>query len=389
MFYKRYLTMDLPPHQSAFLWGARKTGKSTFLKTKFPHMPYYDFLQSDVFFRFSKEPHLFREEILMLEKDEKHLLIIVDEVQKIPALLDEIHWLIENTTCQFILCGSSARKLKRYDVNMLGGRAWKYHFFPLVYPEITDFDLLRVFNNGTLPSHYHTQNRKKTMRSYIEDYLTQEIQAEGYVRNLPAFARFIDVLRFSHGEMLNYTNIARECGVNKNTVKEYFQILVDTLLGYFILPYHKKAKRQLITSIPKFYLFDVGVANYIKQQNLVDLKGEAAGRSLEHYVLTELMAYKYLNDYDFDIRYWRTKTGIEVDFVLGDAEIAIEVKISSNIQNQNLKPLRAFMEEYHPKACYIVCSVPKARLIRTEEGDIHLLPLEQFLQNLWSGKIIK
>lgn len=388
VYYTRYLKMDLPKQQSAFLWGARKTGKSTFLRETFPNAPYYDLLQSDLHFRLMTSPHTFREEILALDKKTTGSIIIVDEVQKIPALLDEIHWLIENSPFQFILCGSSARKLKRQGANLLGGRAWKYHFFPLVFPEITDFDLLKIFNQGTLPSHYHSPSIKKALTAYIEDYLAMEIQAEGLVRNLPAFARFIESLRFCHGEMIKYSNIASECGVDGKTVKEYFNILVDTLLGYFIYPYHKRVSREIISDTPKFYLFDVGVANRIKRQTIVDLKGKEAGRSLEHYVLLEIMAYKYLHDKDFDISYWRTKSGLEVDFVLGEGAVTIEVKIMDHIEKADLKGLQAFMQEHHSTQNYLVSLVPRARKVENEHGTIEILPLTTFLARLWSHQVI-
>lgn len=385
--YKRYLNINLPAHQSAFLWGARKTGKSTYLKNRYPNAIYYDLLQSDLAFRLMRSPHEFREEILALDPKDG-TIIIVDEVQKIPALMDEIHWLIENTSFQFILCGSSARKLKRQGANLLGGRAWKYSFFPLTYSEITDFDLLRVFSHGTLPSHYHAVSIQKTLQAYVEDYLTWEIQAEGLVRNLPAFARFLESLRFCHGEMVNYSNIGRECSIDPKTVKEYFQILIETLLGYFIYPYRKKIKREIISDTPRFYLFDVGVANKIKQQTIKDLKGIEAGRSLEHYIFLELIAYKHLNDRDFDITYWRTKAGVEVDFVLGAGEVTIEVKIADHIDKNDVKGLSAFMEEHHSQKNFVVALVPRARKMEIESGSIDILPVEAFLEQLWAGKII-
>jgi len=380
--------MDLPARQSAFLWGARKTGKSTYLKETFPDTTYYDLLHSDILYRFLTTPHVFREEILALDPKEKGSLVIVDEVQKIPELLNEIHWLIENTNFQFILCGSSARKLKREGSNLLGGRAWKYHFFPLIFPEIADFDLLRLFTHGALPAHYHSKNIRKTLKAYIEDYLTLEIQAEGLVRNLPAFSRFLESLRFCHGELLNYSSIARDCGIDAKTVKEYFNILVDTLVGYFVYPYKKRVNREIISEAPKFYLFDVGVANYIKRNTVVDLKGIEAGQSLEHYVVLEIMAYKLLKEKDFDITYWRTKSGIEVDMILGDAEVAIEVKIADHIDKQDTRGLLAFMEEHTTKANYIVSLVPRARKMETTQGMIDILPLTEFLKRLWNNEII-
>lgn len=387
-YYQRYLKIDLPPKQSAFLWGARKTGKSTYLKEFFSEAVYYDLLNSEIFYKFLTSPHILREEILALDLKRTGSLIIIDEVQKIPDLLNEIHWLIENTDFQFILCGSSARKLKRLGSNLLGGRAWKYHFFPLIFPEITDFDLLRIFTHGTIPAHYHSANIRKSLRAYIEDYLTLEIQNEGLVRNLPAFSRFLESIRFCHGELLNYSNIARDCGIDAKTVKEYFTILVDTLIGYFVYPYNKRIKRDLILQTPKFYLFDVGVANYIKKQNIIDLKGIEAGQSLEHYVFLELTAYKILHDKDFNITFWRTKQGLEVDFILGDAQIAIEVKIMDHVKNDDTKGLRAFMEEHSTKANYIISLVPRARKITTQMGDIDVLPLKDFLVRLWNNEII-
>ncbi|OJW54007.1 MAG: AAA family ATPase [Alphaproteobacteria bacterium 41-28] len=387
-FYKRYLKMDLPAKQSAFLWGARKTGKSTYLKSHFKGASYYDLLNSEVFLRYLKEPHVFREEVLGLPQDKLKHPIIVDEVQKVPMLLDEIHWLIENANAQFILCGSSARKLRSTGVNLLGGRAWRYHFYPLVFPEIDNFDLLKVFNHGTIPSHYNSTNIKKSLQAYVEDYLNEEIKAEGLVRNLPAFTRFFDNMGFSHGEPTNYTNIARECGVNAKTVKEYYQILVDTLLGYLVLPYQKKVKRDIILSIPKFYLFDVGVANFIAKRKIEILKDINAGKALEHYILTELVAYRGLNDLDYEISYWRTKTGLEVDFILGKAAVAIEVKISDRIQKSDLKGLVAFAQEHKTKNLYLVCQERRPRKIVSEGIDIFVLPTLEFLKSLWGGKII-
>jgi predicted AAA+ superfamily ATPase len=387
-YIKRYLTIDLPKRQSAFIWGARKTGKTTYLKHTFPKALVYDLLKSDLALEFLKAPSIFREELLKHQDTSLNQLVIVDEVQKVPALMDEIHWLIENTEFQFILCGSSARQMKRHGVNMLGGRAWKYHFFPLCFPEFDEFDLLRIFNQGGLPSHYLSPNYRKSFRSYIEDYLILEIQAEGIVRNLPAFSRFFDALRFSNGEMLNYSNIARQAGIDAKTIREYFQILVDTLMGYIILPYRKKVSRNIISETPKFYLFDVGLASFIKHQQFTDLKGSEVGKALEHYILTELMAYKYLNEVDFEINYWRTKSKLEVDFILNNGQVALEVKISDVILSSDLKGLRAFHQEHKPKKSIMVCQILRPRRIIDGDFTLDILPIENFLQALWAGEIV-
>ncbi len=388
MPYQRYLQMHLPAHQSAFLWGARKTGKSTYLHQKFPKAIYYDLLQTDLYNKLLKQPHLLREEIQALPKSALNQPIILDEIQKIPALLNEIHALIESMGAQFILCGSSARKLKRGAANLLGGRAWGYHFYPLVFPEIPHLDLLRALNRGLIPSHYDSVHYAKSLKAYIHDYLTEEIQAEGLVRNLPAFARFLDAQVFSQGQLVNFTNIARDCAIDSKTVKEYYQILVDTLLGYFIYPYHPKSSRHLISATPKFYLFDVGVANALAKQKIQALKGNIAGQAFEHYVLMELMGYRGLNDKDFPIQFWRTKNGLEVDFILGAGEVAIEIKISAVAQQADLYGLISFTEEHHPHQAIVVSLDKKPRTILVNQQKILILPWQIFLQKLWAGEII-
>lgn len=249
------------------------------------------------------------------------------------------------------------------------------------------YPLLDIFRTGTLPSHFMNHNYKRALKSYLEDYITLEIQAEGLVRNLPSFARFLDCLRFSHGEMIKYSNIAREAGVDQKTVKEYFHILEDTLIGYFVYPYRKRISREIISDIPKFYLFDVGLANAIKKVDIVDLKGPEAGKSLEHLILLELMAYRGLYEKEFTIQYWRTKTGLEVDFILDEGAIAIEVKLQS-VQATDIKGLRGFMEEHKPKKSYVISLVPRARKMELPEGEINILPLELFLKKLWNQEII-
>lgn len=389
-YYDRKLVLDLPEGQSAFLWGARQTGKSTYLAKEFPDSLYFDLLNSDLYLRYSKRPHIFREEILASPEQKLKHPIIVDEVQLVPLLLNEIHWLIENTKAYFILCGSSARKLKRSAANLLGGRAWKYHFYPLVYPEVSDFDLLKVLNTGLIPSHYLSSQPQKSLKAYIQDYLTEEIKAESLTRKLASFARFLDALSFSNGELTNFSNISRECGVDAKTVKSYYEILVDTLMGYFIYPYSKRIKRNIISSLPKFYLFDVGVAGFLTKRQINSLKGEEAGRAFEHFIGMELMAYKGLSDANFDIWFWRTTHGLEVDFILGDGEVALEVKISDNIDKSMLKGLMAFTDEYLPKKSIVVSLDPRPRKLFTKNGnEIMVLPYRDFLESLWKKEIIK
>lgn len=386
--FKRILDLILPNQKSAFLWGARQTGKSTYLKLHYPNSIRYDLLRSDLCLRLEKQPHLLREEILACNSEQLKFPVIIDEIQKIPVLLDEIHWLIENSDAQFILCGSSARKLKRLGTNLLGGRALRYHFYPLTFTEIPNFNLLRALNNGLIPSHYLSNDIDLVLESYVSDYLNQEIREEGLVRNLPSFARFLDSVAFSNAQLVNYSNIARDCAVNAKTVENYYQILIDTLLGYFLPPFHKKMKRDLITKTPKFYLFDVGVVNYLSKRSIRELRGATAGDAFEHFILMELVAYRGLLKKRYDITYWRTKTGLEVDFVL-NAEIAIEVKISHQVHKKELNGLIAFCQEHHPHKAIVVSLDPAPRLLQIDqEIVIHILPWQRFLEDLWQGQII-
>ena len=338
--------------------------------------------------RYIREPYLFRADLLSESAEKLALPIIVDEIQKVPALLNEVHRLIEEKKYQFILCGSSARKLKTESTNLLGGRAWLYHFYPLVFPEIPAFDLLQGLRHGLLPKHYLSaeSDLKKNLQAYVNLFLTEEIQREGLVRNLANFSRFLDMVGLCNGEMINFSNIARDCHVDRSTVQGYFQILVDTLLGYFIYPYHQKIKRDLLVATPKFYLFDVGVANYLGSREVVQLKGEVAGKSLEHYILMELIAYRSFRDLRFEIQYWRTKTGLEVDFVLGNAVVALEVKISAQVHQEDLKGLLAFCEEHPSAKAYVISQDLKPRQL--DVGSVLILPWREFLMRLWRDEIV-
>lgn len=381
---ERILNMELPEHQSAFLWGARKTGKTTYLESKFPESIRYNFLETDLFLDFSKQPSLLREQLLARDEKELRNPIILDEVQKIPQIMDEVHWLIESRDLSFILCGSSARKLKRGGANLLGGRAWRYEMFPFVTKELNQWDLLTILNRGLIPSHYFEENYKRSLNAYTQDYLKEEVFAEGIIRNIPAFSRFFDAMGYSHGELINYSNIARDCGVDSKTVREYFQILVDTLMGNMIEPFKLRQNRQVITKSPKFYLFDVGVAGAIIKRHLEVEKGELFGKAFEHFILMELIAYNSYNEVDFEINFWRTKSGLEVDFILGRGEIAIEVKGTNRIVQKDLYPLKAFIKDNPTKRAYVVCNEKNERV---HEG-IHIIPYRNFLLDLWDGKII-
>ena len=380
----RLLKIKLPKGQSAFLWGPRKTGKTTFLRAAFPESLIYDLLQTDLFLEFVKRPFLLREQLLALSPKQLKEPVIIDEVQKVPQLLDEIHWLIENKGLRFIMCGSSARKLKRGKANLLGGRAWRYEMHPLVSPEVADLDLLRALNRGMIPMHYLQAEYRKSLQAYVRDYLKEEVFDEGLTRNIPAFSRFFDAMGYSHGELTNYANIARDCGVDAKTVKEYYQILVDTLLGTMIEPYKKRKDRNVIIRAGKFYLFDVGVAGAITHRQIPQEKGEQFGKAIEHFILMELFAHRVYRELNYDVNFWRTKSGLEVDFILGQGEVAIEVKGTSRVDNADLRPIKTFIQEYCPARAFVVCNEGAPRV----HEDIRILPWRDFLKMLWNGEVI-
>lgn len=382
--FDRLLDLELPAGRSAFLWGPRQVGKSTLLRRHFPESIVYDFLLTDLFLEISARPHLLREQLLAQPEAKLAHPVILDEVQKVPAVLDEVHWLIENTGMRFILCGSSARKLRRGHVNLLGGRAWRFELHPLVSAEIGSVDLLRALNNGLVPGHYLENDASRSLQAYTRDFLKEEILAEGLTRNIPAFTRFFDAIGFSHGEMINFAGVARDCGIDAKTVREYYQILVDTLVGRFVEPYARRAGRQIITKASKFYLFDTGVAAAITRRKVEEPRGEAFGRALEHFILMELVAHASYSGLSYPIRYWRTKSGLEVDFVLGDAEVAIEVKGTARIERRDLRALHAFNDEHGPKIEIVVCNESKERLT----DGIRITPWKTFLERLWAGDII-
>lgn len=375
----RKINLQDAENDSLFLWGARQTGKSTLLKMLFPDTRYIDLLKSDEFERYNRRPALLREELSLLPENE---LVIIDEIQKIPALLDEVHWLISNHHLRFILSGSSARKLRRSGVNLLGGRAIRKHLYPFVSAEIPGFDLIKACNNGTLPRHYLVENATNRLHAYVGDYLQQEIKAEALTRNLNTFSRFMEIAALSNGEILNYKNIASECGVSAPTVKEYFSILEETLIGYTIPAFTRNVKRRVIQS-PKFYYFDVGIANFLLRRTAIQPGSPEFGHAFEHFILQEIIAYiGYFRPLQ-NLSYWRTSSGYEVDAIIGNAEVAIEIKSSDEVQSHHTKGLKAFSEEF-PNCRLILVSLDKyARRM----NNVEVYPALQFLSMLWDGDL--
>lgn len=378
--FKRLLEINLDGNNAAFLWGPRKVGKTTLLHQKFPNAKYYDLLNTELKTRLLLSPSLLREELLA----ESPSLIIIDEIQKVPALLDEVHWCLENTKTKFILCGSSARKLKRGAANLLGGRAWRYELFPLTTKELGEYNLERILNHGLIPKHYIEKSPDRSLKSYVLDYLEEEINAEALVRNVPSFARFLDAASLTHGQLINYANIARDCGVSPKTVREYYQILQDTLLGHELPPWRKQKKRRLIETA-KFYLFDVGVARALTGLRKIQKGTEEFGRYFEHFLIEEIRAFLSYREKDLPLSFWRTSTGIEVDLIAGDMDLAIEFKAVPRADNRHYKGLQALMEDQKVKRAVLVSLDERPRKL---ESGIEIFPWQKFCEKLWDGEIL-
>lgn len=373
----RILNLSNEIDNSIFLFGARQTGKSTILRQQFPNAIYIDLLDSSIKERYRRNPTLLYE---MLNGKPEGTLVIIDEIPEVPALLDEVHRLIVESGFVFILCGSSARKLKRKGHNTLGGRAFPVYLYPFVSAEIPEFDIDRAVTFGMLPPHYLAKNPSRLLAGYINVYLKEEIKEEALVRNLDAFQRFLEVAALTDGEIVNNANIAQDCGVRATTVNAYFDILEDTLMGYRIPAFRKVMKRRLMQA-PKFYYFDIGVANHLLHRK-EPVRGSADyGHAFEHLVIQEIYTWLQYTHSEEELSYWHTYTGIEVDAVIGDARVAIEIKSAEEIQRRHLKGLKAFADEY-PESRRILVSLDK--LTRTFDG-IECLYVLDFFKTLWNN----
>lgn len=378
--YIRKLSLEDENNDSVFLWGARQVGKTTLLEQLYPQARYYDLLQANEFERFLRRPSILAEELESMKEGE---LVIIDEIQKVPHLLDEIHALIHKKKIRFILSGSSPRKLIRSGANLLGGRALKKILFPLVSAEIPDFDMVKSVNNGMIPRHYMINNPWERFRAYIGVYLNEEIREEALSRSLKSFSRFLEIAALSNGEMIVYKNIAQDCGIDHRTVKDYFEILNDTLIGYLIPGFTASVKRRAIQA-PKFYFFDVGIANYLLNRKNLLPGTEIFGHSFEHLILQEIIAFLGYAQSTENLTYWRTSSGYEVDAIIGNGRIAIEIKSTDEVKSRHLKGLQAFKEDF-PEARLIIVSLDKySRLM----NGVEIIPAEQFLKSLWNSDII-
>lgn len=379
--FTRSVNLPAPGEETFFLWGSRQTGKTTLLRQRYPGAIWLDLLKTEEFRRYTAQPERLREEV----DASGAAFVVVDEIQKVPSLLDEVHWLIENRGTTFALCGSSARKVRQGHANLLGGRATRFELLGLTAAELgSEFDLDRLLNHGSLPRMYLSARPDRLHRAYVADYLKEEVAAEGLVRNLPAFSDFLDIAALSDGGLINYSTIGRECGVSGHTARSYFEILVDTLLGRWLPAWRRRPKRRVIQA-PKFYFHDVGVVNQLARRGHLERGSELYGKAFESWVFHELTAWNTYREHHLPLSYWRLASGIEVDFVLGDMEVAIEAKASARIGPGHLKGLREIARD-HPglRRRILVCLEPRPR--RTEDG-IDVLPVESFIEVLRSDSI--
>lgn len=374
--YSRYLDLSkLLKAKSYFLLGPRATGKTSLVRSQLKKAQIFDLLNSDVYDRFIRRPEALAEEITSN-------LVVIDEIQKIPRLLDVVHRLIEERKIIFLLTGSSARKLKRGGANLLAGRARSIQLFPLTQNEITDFDLLKYCRYGGLPIVYNSDNPWLDLKQYVQMYLHEEILAEALVRKVDHFARFLDVFGLQSGEELNYEKIASDAAVPARTVANFVEILKDTLLAFEMTSY--KTKKRKAVSRSKIYLFDVGIANYLSGRKNILQKSEAFGKAFEHFILQEIRAALVYQQKDHDMFYWRTQNAeFEVDCIIGD-QLAIEIKSSETFSMSHLKGLKALAEERKIKKLILInCSKVESKV-----DGIQIVPYQKFLQLLWSNKLI-
>lgn len=380
MNYSRFLDLNsLLTKKSIMLLGPRQTGKSTLVQKLFPNAYYVNLSESTTFREISSRPELIRERL-----SDRTKVLIIDEAQKIPELFDEVQVMLDrNKELRVILTGSSARKLRRKGFNLLPGRIWRRELFPLVYPEIKAHRFEERAIKGSLPGIIDSTDYKEELKNYVGLYLDEEVRAEGLVRGIGDFGRFLNIAALYNAELLNFTNVSNDTGVKLNTVRSYFQILEDTLIGH-TLPAYKKTITRKPTTTPKFYFFDTGIVNSILNRFDVSAQSDIYGKAIEHLMFCELKAYLSYSAIDTEFTFWRSLSKIEVDFVLGDS-IAIEVKAKERVVQKDEKGLFALSEDLKLKRKIIICRESQKR---TTDSGVEIYPIQNFLAELWSGEII-
>jgi len=371
---------DLLSRKSFFLFGPRSTGKSTLIKQQLQiSASVIDLLDSRLYLKLLDAPYELEPIINSMQTGN---IIVIDEIQRVPELLNEVHRLIENREMTFLLTGSSARKLRRGKANLLAGRVWEANLFPLTWQEISDFDLQRFLRYGGLPAVYLSDYPDEELDAYVNTYLKEEIMAEGLIRKLPPFARFLKAIALANTEMINFSKIANDCQVPPSTVTEYINLLEDTLVGFLLPAWTASRKRKAIAK-GKFYFFDTGVTHTLAGTKTLDRNSNLYGKSFEQFIGMEIRAYLNYRRKKAELSYWRSTHGYEVDFLIGQ-EIAVEVKASQKITKRDFKGLKALKEEGVFTKYILVSQDP----INTHDGDVATVHWETFLDDLWSDRIV-
>lgn len=375
---------DLPRDRSFFLFGPRQTGKKTLVNSLFSENIFkVNLLFSEQFLKYSKNPDLLIREVEWKLKNEAIKYVLIDEIQKVPSLLNSVQFIIDTFKIPVILTGSSARKLKRGMANLLGGRALQRFLYPFNWEEIKDTYMLEdVLSYGTLPPVVTAPENYRTdiLVSYAETYIREEIQAEGIIRNVGSFSRFLDMAAAQFGEQLNYSEVARECQLPVMTVKSYYEILEDTLIGMVLLPYRKSLRKRL-SAHPKVYFFDNGVTNAINKYSLKIKDPSLLGKLFEQFIINETFRYIKNRQSMVQMFFWRTSSGAEVDLLLEKDKkpiAAIEIKYSENISSSHLSGLRSFLEDHPDVPCYLVSRVSHP----WSAGPVTILPWQRYLELL-------
>lgn len=374
--FERLLKLDLLlKKKSHFLLGARSTGKSTLILSSFKkeEINYFDLLDNDTFERLLREPKI------LSQVDQKKITVI-DEIQKLPKILNEVHRLIFSNQTKFLLTGSSARKIKSETTNLLGGRAWEAHLFPLTSLEIQKFSLIKYLNVGGLPYIYNSSFPKEELKNYISLYLKEEILAEALTRKIEYFVNFLDIMALQNGEELHFEGLSSDSGVPSRTIQNYVEVLENTLLGFQLKPFIKSKKRKAIKR-SKFYLFDVGITNYLAKRSEILEGSELYGKAFEHFIIREVKSLLSYRQLDVEMYYWRSTSQYEVDLIISNL-MAIEIKASKKVNESHLKGLKAFKEEGMVKNYYLVSNDP---LERTIDG-IELIHWKRFVELIWNLK---
>jgi len=370
--------------KSIFLFGPRQTGKSSYIKNQLsePKLA-WTLLDSELYRDLSMRPSILRN--TLRAKGINDGVVVIDEIQRLPELLNEVHMLIEETGIHFLLTGSSARKLKKKGVNLLGGRAGLFNFHPLVWPEIKNFDisLERIFKSGLLPAPFSDDDYETFLSDYVGLYVKEEIETEREVRNLPPFWEFLRTVATTSGDITNYENVARDISISGVSVREWYNILVDTLIGFEVPPY-RKTKIRKPNAASKFYMFDVGVCRKLQKLTLVEEETAEFGKYFENYIAMEIRSWlDYNSSGNTGLTYWHAQSGQEVDFIINE-RVAVEVKATKRVSIKDLKGLKALMEEGLMEKYILVCRENYPQLL---DNGILVLPYEDFLSRLWNGEL--